>query len=36
MIGWIGFDCDVLDFCKNLICENEGKCKFIIYLYNII
>lgn len=36
MRGWIGFDCDVLDFCINLICENGGKCKFIIYLNNLI
>lgn len=32
--GWIGPDCNVLDPCTNLTCENGGKCKSIIYPNN--
>lgn len=31
--GWIGDNCDILDFCKFCICENGGICFFLIYNY---
>lgn len=31
--GWIGDNCDILDFCKIYICENGGICFMLIFNY---